>query len=85
MDLIKVTDVQYIKDFVLRLSFSDGLTAEVDLHDHLWGEIFEPLKEDPELFRKVKLNPWTVEWPNGADFAPEFLHNLAKKQANVFG
>jgi hypothetical protein len=41
----------------------------------LWGGVFEPLK-DPEFFRRVAVNPETrtVEWPNGADFAPEFLH-----------
>lgn len=39
------------------------------------GEVFEPLKA-PEFFQQVKVNAdtRTVEWPNGADFAPEFLY-----------
>jgi len=41
----------------------------------LHGEVFEPLR-DPEVFAQVKINPetGTIEWPNGADLAPEFLH-----------
>jgi len=34
----------------------------------------DPLR-DPDYFRRVRLNSetGTVEWPNGADFAPTFL------------
>jgi hypothetical protein len=47
----------------------------VDLSDRLFGEIFEPLK-DPAFFRQFQVHPdlHTVSWPNGADFAPEFLY-----------
>jgi hypothetical protein len=41
----------------------------------LWGEIFIPLK-NIDYFKKFKLNPFTIEWENGADFAPEFLYNF---------
>ncbi|TRX36605.1 DUF2442 domain-containing protein [Flavobacterium sp. ZT3R18] len=34
--------------------------------------MFEPLKEI-DNFGKFKLNSWTLEWENGADFSPEFL------------
>jgi hypothetical protein len=36
--------------------------------------VFEPLKE-VEYFRKFQVHPElrTIVWPNGADFAPEFL------------
>ena len=41
----------------------------------LWGEVFEPLR-DPEFFLQASVNAetGTVEWPNGADVAPGFLH-----------
>lgn len=65
------------------LRFNDGVAGEVDLESRLFGEVFEPLR-DPELFRQVRFEPEldTVVWPNGADFAPEFLHDLVVRGAS---
>lgn len=70
-----VIAVEYLHDYVLRLTFDDGLVREVDLEGELWGPAFEPLR-DPAYFRRVRIADEgdTIEWPNGADFAPEFLH-----------
>ena len=72
---IHVTDVQYLKDYQLKLTFNNGLVGVVDLEQELYGEIFEPL-QDKALFRQVYLTSRTIEWPNGADFAPAFLLKL---------
>ena len=71
----RVIDAKYIQDYILYLWFSDGLDGEVDLEHELDGEIFEPLK-DISYFKDftVNLELHTVVWPNGADFAPEFLY-----------
>ena len=73
--MVRVIDARHVKDYVVWLRFSDGTEGEVDLREELHGEIFEPLR-DRKLFRSVAVNPeWhTIAWPNGADFAPEFLH-----------
>jgi hypothetical protein len=72
--MLRVTRVQPLGQFRLELGFTDGSIREVDLRDELHGEVFEPLK-DPEFFRKVFVNSETntIECPNDADFAPEFL------------
>ena len=70
---LHVTAVEYVGRYRLRLKFNDGAQGVVDLEPELYGEVFEPLR-DKELFKKVYLTGRTIEWPNGADLAPEFLY-----------
>lgn len=62
----------------LHVRFNDGTSKQVDLEQVLEGPIFQPLK-DPQFFARVVLDPvcGTVVWPNGADFAPEALYEMA--------
>ena len=78
----RITDAKYIKDYTVYLSFSDGSDGEVDLEPELEGEIFQPLK-DISYFKDFSLNQelHTVVWPNGADFAPEFLYEKLQVHA----
>ena len=80
--LYRLVEARFVREFTLWLRFSDGVEGEVDLSDELDGPIFEPLK-DPEVFRSFQLHPelHTVTWPNGADFAPEFLHEQVRVPA----
>lgn len=66
--------------FVLWLRFSDGETREIALAEELWGPMFEPLREDPELFRQVRVDDelGTIVWPNGADMDPVVLRGEAE-------
>ncbi|MCL2413179.1 MAG: DUF2442 domain-containing protein [Bacteroidales bacterium] len=72
---IEITDVQYLDGYKLKLGFNTGETKVVDLKNELTGEVFSPLK-DIDFFKQGKIIYNTVEWPNGADFAPEFLYKL---------
>jgi hypothetical protein len=71
----KVQEVRYKGDYRVWLKFSDGIEGEIDLREELWGPIFEPLKEK-SLFSQLSVDSelGTLVWPNGADFAPEFLY-----------
>jgi hypothetical protein len=72
---LHVVRVDPLQEHRVRVEFSDGAVKDVDLSEELYGEVFEPLRQ-AELFSRVAVNPetGTIEWPNGADFAPEFLH-----------
>ena len=76
MAIPRVVKAKHLGEFRVLLSFNDGLEAEVDLHDDLWGAVFEPLR-DPAYFARFEVDD-TLVWPNGADFAPEFLHERAR-------
>jgi hypothetical protein len=77
--MIRVVDARYVTGYVLWLRFNDGLEGEVDLAGELAGPMFEPLR-DPTIFRAFVVHPdlHTITWPNGADFAPEFLHDRVR-------
>ncbi|NJN88190.1 MAG: DUF2442 domain-containing protein [Leptolyngbyaceae cyanobacterium SL_7_1] len=81
---LHVEKFEYLEAYKLRLTLSNHVTQDVDLANELYGEIFEPLK-DIELFKQVFLNPETntIEWANGADFAPEFLYDLGQSVPQI--
>ncbi len=78
----RVTEANYVKDRVIHVRFSDGTEGEVNLEADLHGEVFEPLK-DLAYFKGFTVHPdlHTLTWPNGADFAPEFLYERSKTGA----
>jgi hypothetical protein len=80
--MLHVTEVQPRGGYRLWLRFDDGAEGEVDLGPELEGPIFEPLR-DPHVFAQVAVDPdaRTITWPNGADFAPEFLQQLMRQHA----
>ena len=81
---LHVKHVKHLEGYRLRILFSNGIAKDVDLTGELHGEVFEPLK-DPEFFKRVSVNPETetIEWPNGADFAPEFLYDVGQETKQV--
>jgi hypothetical protein len=78
MDVLpSVVRADYRGEFRIHLVFNDGVAATVDFSDWLNGPVFEPLK-DPTYFARFFIEGGTVSWPNGADIAPETLHERAK-------
>lgn len=73
-DIMEVTDVDYLGEYKLLLTFNNGEKRFVDLDKHLVGPVFAHLREH-EMFIQFGLTD-TLEWVNGADFAPEFLYQI---------
>jgi len=75
----RVEEAHYVRDFTVHIRFADGAEGDVDLSGELYGEVFEPLK-DRTLFKQFSVHPefHTLCWPNGADFAPEFLYEKVR-------
>ena len=77
----EVRAVEHLGGHRLRLTFADGLVGDVDLASRFTGPlgpVFEPLR-DVDYFAQVTVDEelGTVVWPNGADLAPDVLHEQA--------
>ncbi|MDQ4144898.1 MAG: DUF2442 domain-containing protein [Actinomycetota bacterium] len=77
--MVRIAAVEPLRAFVVRLTFTDGLVADVDLEPHMWGEVFEPHRRDREFFRGVYVDEisGTIAWPNETDLDPDVLYALA--------
>lgn len=61
----------------LAVTFNDGLTGIIDLGELVNGPnagVFEPLR-DQAFFAQAFLDCGAIAWPNGADLAPEVMHD----------
>jgi hypothetical protein len=79
---LHVLEAKYLHDHVIWPRFNDGAVGEVNLHDELSGEVFEPLR-DLANFKRFRVDPelQTIVWEKGADLAPEFLYTQMKVPA----
>ena len=80
--ILNVTYAEYKVGYKVFLTFNNGESVLVDLKDTLLNDsrkIFIPLK-DIEYFKTFKIRLNTITWDNEADFAPEFLLELGKRQ-----
>jgi hypothetical protein len=77
--VIRISKVEPLAGYQLRLTFTDGTSGVVDIAPQLRGPMFEPLVRDPALFRAVRVDPeiGTIVWPNGADLDPDVLRARA--------
>ena len=76
---IEVVKAEYVDDYRIKLWFNNNVTKVVDLKSSLKGLVFEPLK-DLDYFKKFSVKYNTVEWENGAGFAPAYLLSLPNVQ-----
>jgi hypothetical protein len=74
-----IAAVSVVRHGVLRLTFADGLTGEVDVLGRMHGSVFERAVT-PTGFAAVTIDieSGTVVWPGGADLAPDTLYERVR-------
>ncbi len=74
-----VTEVAPLRHGVLRLTFADGTTGEVEVLERMRGPVFDEART-LEGFAKVGVDTetGTVVWPGGADLAPDTLYERVR-------
>lgn len=79
----RVTQVEHIENYILRLTFNDGKTFVVDLARYVLerAEIYQQLR-DIRYFAQVKVadDLCSLVWPNHLDIDPHELYELAWMQ-----
>ncbi len=73
-DIIEISAVEPLADFVVRVTFSDSSQRVIDLEPYLFGPVFEPIHSDQQLFRRVFVDHGVLTWPNGADIDTDTLY-----------
>ena len=71
MRMLRISRVQPIEAFRVRLTLTDGSVVERDLGGFLTGSAFAAIRDSPELFRQVRVDGGGLVWPGGADLCPD--------------
>jgi Protein of unknown function (DUF2442) len=79
----RLTSASPLPDARLRVAFVDGTVGEVHLKHFLSspaidGTIFDVLR-DPTIFAQARVVLGTVQWPNGADLAPDAMYDAIRE------
>jgi len=80
--ILNVKSAEHKGGYKVFVTFNNGESVLTDLEDTIKKDsrkIFIPLR-DIEYFTTFKVRLNTITWDNEADFAPEFLLELGKKQ-----
>jgi len=75
--MISVNNARHLKDHLISIEFSDGLSGVIDLRDTI--DKYEAATElrDPGKFADFYLDEWpTLAWRCGFDLSPEYLYQL---------
>jgi len=79
----RVISVQPLEHYRLAVRFDDGTEGVIEMQDRLFGPVFEPL-QDPAIFQQVFVDEFgAIAWPNGADLAPDALHERLRRSAEI--
>jgi hypothetical protein len=69
-----VRSVKPLPGFRALVSFDDDTQREVDFGPYLQGPVFEPIRNNPAVFRSMTITHGVIVWPTGADIDPDVLY-----------
>ena len=71
---VRVRTVKPLDGFKVLVTFDNDTRREIELAPYLHGPVFEPIRNDPAMFRSMTIEGGTIAWPNGADIDPDVLY-----------
>ena len=80
--IVRILSVEALEGRCLALSFDDGATGVADISELLVGPVFDAVRNDDAVFRRVRLDGYgSIAWPEGADLDARVLRNLTKTES----
>ncbi len=83
--MIKILKATYLKDYIIKLDFSDGQSAAMDF-SYLLNKntvLTNPLK-NIDFFKSFFLDFGALCWKNGLELSPEALYIKAKEMGILY-
>jgi hypothetical protein len=80
--LKRITKVEYLEDYKLKLFFRDNTIKIVDFEEWVKnGKGYLLPLNNIKYFKKVRVDDcqYTICWPNGADFCPDVLYEMGEE------
>jgi hypothetical protein len=72
---LEVSQAEYLDNYRIKLTFNNGEVKTVDFQNQFSGGVYKPLRQ-LDYFKKFDIKYNTIEWENGADYAPEYLYSI---------
>lgn len=82
-EVVRITDIEVLRTPVMRVSFSDGETREIDFSDVIERSRWFRTLAVPTTFSEVEIvhNGRALQWITGADFCADALRIKGDRQA----
>lgn len=75
----EVIEIKVLDNYKIRIKFKDGFSKEIDFSQFICEGISQKLN-DKDYFKLVEIESGGgITWPNGYDFCPNFLREIAEK------
>ena len=71
--MLRICEATVLEDHRLRLKLTDGSIVERDVSSLLNGPVFDAIRNDPEVFKRVEVRHGTVSWPGDVDLCPDVV------------
>ena len=78
--MIKITNATYLKDWMIKIDFSDNSYAEIDFSYLLSKNTpLTDMLKDEEYFKSFYIDCGAICWDNSLELDPLVLHDRAEK------
>jgi uncharacterized protein DUF2442 len=69
MSLVRIRSVDPLREYIVRLTLSDGAVRERDLASLVVGPIFSDIRGNTTRFREVLVQGGALRWRNGVNLS----------------